>query len=208
MPSMLWLIAAAGALQQPLTAQALDSRIPSQTVQAGPRFAAAFPIFEPVLAIADTVHRRRAIEYSDFYGTRLAIHRYASYATLPLFVAEYAVGQSLFNRPADSTSQSLRSAHRVVAAAIGGLFGLNTVTGAWNLWDSRKDPAGRTRRYIHAALMFASDAGFVATGTITPHHRRLQVTQDPSRQSLHRTLAISSMATALAGYLMMLVWKD
>ena len=36
-----------------------------------------------------TVRRRHAIQYSDQYYTRLTIHRYGSYAMLPLFVAEY-----------------------------------------------------------------------------------------------------------------------
>ena len=41
--------------------------------------------------------RRRAIQYSDAYYTRLTIHRYASYAELPLFAAEYALGQRILN---------------------------------------------------------------------------------------------------------------
>ena len=183
--------------------------------QAGPVRPPAFATVMPVLAVSsppsprsprDTGQgqRPRAVEYSDFYTLRLTIHRYASYATLPLFVAEYALGRSLYNRPPDSTSSSLRTAHGVVAIGIAGLFGLNTVTGGWNLWDARKDPAGRTRRYIHSALMFVSDAGFVATGALAPSHDEL----DPNRRSLHRTVAIASMSTALAGYLMMLIWKD
>jgi len=92
----------------------------------------------------------------------------------------------------------------VVAAGIEGLFALNTVTGTWNLWEARKDPAGRTRRYVHSALMFLSQAGFVATGLLTPSHDTL----DQNRRNLHRTVAIASMSTALAGYLMMFIWKD
>ena len=164
-----------------------------------------------VLALtpADTGRKRpRAIEYSNFYSVRLAIHRYASYATLPLFVAEYALGRSLYNTPPDSVSGSVRSAHGAVAVGIAGLFGINTVTGGWNLWDARKDPAGRTRRYVHAALMLVSDAGFVATGALAPSRRaELAGTIDLNRRSLHRTVAIASMSTALAGYLMMLIWK-
>ena len=190
MQSVFWLVAS-GMLQQPL----------------GPVLPPAFASVTPAFTLADTGLKQRpprAIEYSNFYTLRATIHRDASYATLPLFVAEYAIGRSLYNRPPDSTSSSLRSAHGVVAAGIEGLFALNTVTGAWNLWDARKDPAGRTRRYIHSALMFVSQAGFVATGVLTPDDDSL----DQSRRSLHRTVAIASMSTALAGYLMMFFWKD
>ena len=38
-----------------------------------------------------------AIQFSDAYETRAKIHKYASYATLPLFAGEIALGQSLFN---------------------------------------------------------------------------------------------------------------
>lgn len=197
MQSVVWLVAT-GVLQQPLVAHAPP--------RVGPVLAPAFASVTPARAVADTGQRRRprAVEYGNFYTVRLTIHRYASYATLPLFVAEYALGRSLYNRPPDSTSSSLRSAHGVVAIGIAGLFGLNTVTGGWNLWDARKDPAGRTRRYVHSALMLLSDAGFVATGALTPSHDTL----DPNRRSLHRTVAIASMGTALAGYLMMLIWKN
>ena len=94
----------------------------------------------------------------------------------------------------------------MVALGLAGLFGVNTVTGLWNLWDSRKDPTGRARRYIHAALMIAADAGFVATASAAPSPRR--VTLDDPRANRHRTLAIASMSTALASYVMMLVWKN
>jgi hypothetical protein len=191
---IVWLVAS-GMLQQP---------------PLGPVLPPAFASVTPALTARDTGQGQRppraprAIEYSNFYTLRATIHRDASYATLPLFVAEYAIGRSLYNKPPGSTSSSLRSAHGVVAAGIGGLFALNTVTGGWNLWDARKDPAGRTRRYIHSALMFVSGAGFVATGALAPDDDTL----DPNRRSLHRTVAIASMSTALAGYLMMLIWKD
>jgi len=191
MQALIWFMATSGAWQQPL-----PPRIPIAAVLA--------------LTPADTGRKRpRAIEYSNFYTVRLTIHRYASFATLPLFVAEYALGRSLYNTPPDSVSGSVRSAHGAVALGIAGLFGVNTVTGGWNLWDARKDPAGRTRRYVHAALMLVSDAGFVATGALAPSRRaELAGTIDPNRRSLHRTVAIASMSTALAGYLMMLFWKS
>jgi hypothetical protein len=161
--------------------------------------------FVPELAPAAALPQRpHAIEYSDFYYARLAIHRIASYATLPLFAAEYYLGTKLYNDPPGS--QRTQEAHRLVALGVAGLFAVNTVTGAWNLWDSRKDPNGRARRYIHAALMFAADAGFVATGATAPSPRRILLGR-PVDLPRHRTLAIASISTALASYAMMLIWK-
>jgi hypothetical protein len=155
---------------------------------------------------ADTVRRPKPIEYSNGYTTRLAIHKYASYATIPLFVAEYFLGQSLYNDP--DQRGATRSAHVAVAAGIGVLFGVNTITGGWNLWESRKDPAGRARRYIHSGLMLLSDAGFVWAGTIAPgEHARPGTSLDDQRRK-HRTVALSSFGVSLASYLMMLVWKE
>src|SRR5438105_2086683 len=103
--------------------------------------------------------RPRSIEYSDAYYTRLTVHRYGSYAMLPLFAAEYALGQNLLND--GSPAGWIKPTHLAVAYGIGGLFTVNTVTGAWNLWESRPDPTDRTRRWLHTAIMLASDAGFV-----------------------------------------------
>jgi hypothetical protein len=151
--------------------------------------------------------RRRAIEHSDWYYRRLAIHKTASFATVPLFVAEYAVGNKLFDGDASS---SVRSTHQALATGIGVLFGVNTVTGVWNLWDTRHETQGRTRRITHAALMLASDAGFVATAALAPEGDDVDEGGDDggsSGRSRHRAVAISSMGVALAGYLMMYIWK-
>ena len=161
--------------------------------------------FRPAPFLEDAAAQRpRAIEHSDFYYARLTVHRIASLATAPLFVAEYIIGQKLISNPPGS--QSTLQAHRLVALGVAGLFGVNTVTGLWNLWDSRSDPTGRARRYIHAALMIAADAGFVATASAAPSPRR--VTLNDPRANRHRTLAIASASTALASYIMMLVWKN
>ncbi len=46
-----------------------------------------------------------------------------------------------------------------------GVFGVNTVTGLWNLWDARNDPDGRTLRTVHALTMLAADAAFSYAGS-------------------------------------------
>lgn len=201
-------------LDPSLTMESTDAESPPDTApraQVVPRAWVVAPA--PVLMpdpTADTVRARpKAIEYSSLYGTRLTIHKYASYATIPLFVAEEIVGQKLYN---GTGGQGLRGTHTALATGIGVLFGVNTITGLWNLWDSRKDPAGRTRRTIHSLLMLASDAGFLATAMTAPHREDDGfgggVTSDGGSASTHRTLAITSGSVALAGYLMMLLWKD
>jgi hypothetical protein len=144
--------------------------------------------------------RRRAIEHSDWYYKRLAIHKAASFATAPLFVAEYLVGEKLFD---GDGSGNLKSTHQALATGIGVLFGVNTVTGAWNLWESRHDADGRARRTTHAALMLLSDAGFVATASLAPEGDE----GESDGRSRHRTVAIGSMGVSLASYLMMYLWK-
>jgi hypothetical protein len=148
----------------------------------------------------DTIRRRpRSIEYSDAYATRLQIHRYGSYLMLPLFAAEYGLGQNLLN---DASPPSwIKPTHAGVALGIGGLFTINTVTGAWNLWDSRQDPAGRTRRWIHTTLMLASDAGFAWAGAVGGGH-------SIDAEKRHRNIALGSIALSTAGAAMMWFWKD
>jgi hypothetical protein len=136
------------------------------------------------------------------YLMRRKIHKYASIATLPLFISEAIVGQKLYDRGA-TESDSLRSTHSALAAGIGVLFGVDSVTGIWNLWDTRKIPTGRKRRMVHGILMLAADAGFVATAALAPHRQR-SGTQINGNASTHRAVAYSSFGIATAGYLYML----
>lgn len=140
------------------------------------------------------------IEYSDAYFTRLTIHRWASYLTLPLFAGQYIVGQKLMNGDGN-----LRGVHGVLAAGVAGLFAVNTVTGGLNLIESRKDPEGRTRRTIHSVLMLLADAGFVATGlTAKESENEGGYYSGPVTNNNHRNIAIASMGTALLSYAIML----
>jgi hypothetical protein len=139
-----------------------------------------------------------AVDYSDGYRVRARIHKYASLATLPLFATEVALGQSAYGSPSDGK----RQAHIAVGTAIGGLFAVNTVTGAWNLWAGRADSHGRKRRLAHGLLMMAANAGFVATAAVAPH--RLSLDYASQRQT-HRAIALTSVGLATAGYLTMLL---
>ena len=144
-----------------------------------------------------------AIEHSDGYRTRAKIHKYASFATLPLFATEIILGQSLYS---GTGSSSARTAHAFVGGAMVGLFALNTVTGAWNLFgEGWQEKDGRTLRLVHGLLMMAADVGFVATTRSGPnsHGRRGALTFETDRVT-HRNMAIASISVATTGYLLML----
>ena len=159
----------------------------------------------PAASRTDTA-RRRAIEYSDAYAIRLKIHQIGSYAELPLFAAEYVLGQKLLTDERNNVNlrgSSLRRAHGTVALGLGALFAVNTVTGVWNLVESRHDPAGRTRRWIHSLAMLAADGGFLLTAQSAGQARRTD-----AGANRHRNLAIGSMSLAAASTIMMWLWKD
>ena len=158
--------------------------------------------------VPDTVTRKRvrprAIEYSDAYYTRLRIHQIASYTELPLFASEWIVGQKLLNDERTGfPPQGLKTAHTAIALGLGALFTVNTVTGGWNLWESRHDPAGRTLRLIHSAAMLGADAGFAWAGAAGGSAK-----DTDAAANHHRTIAISSMALATAGTAMMWLFHD
>jgi hypothetical protein len=155
--------------------------------------------------VADSVRSRprarpHAIEYSNAYATRLTIHKYGSYIELPLFAAEWKLGQDLMDGTAGSGE---KTAHQIVAGGIGALFAVNTVTGVWNLAESWKDPSGRSRRLLHIALMIASDAGFAWAGLIAGDARN-----NGDVRNRHRTIALTSIGLSTAGTVMMWLWKD
>jgi hypothetical protein len=121
---------------------------------------------------------------------------------VPLFTAQYLVGQELYE--GTTGDDGPKDAHETLATGIGALFAVNTVTGAWNLWEARRDPNGRTRRWVHGVTMLAAGAGFVATAAAAPDDDD----GNSSGKELHRTLAISSASVATAGWLLMLLWKE
>ena len=169
--------------------------------------ASARPLFDASAGMVGTVSdpaaqtpapRVATIEYSDAYKTRAKIHKYASFATLPLFATEVAISQSLYSNATDGK----RSAHIALGAALGGLFAVNTVTGAWNMWEARKDPNGRKRRLVHGVLMLAADAGFALTPAVAPNRDSLDYF---NQRSTHRAVALTSIGIATAGYLTMII---
>jgi len=168
-------------------------RLTSATPDAGARF----------VLVADTVHRRpRAVEVSDAYAMRLRIHRYASYTMIPLFALQSVGGNQLFQADKSGAEKPAwaKGTHAVGAAGLGALFTINTVTGVWNLWESRGNETGRTKRWIHSILLLASDAAFTYSGISAGDAENSQQTRDN-----HRNISYAGMASALVGYAVMLV---
>jgi hypothetical protein len=148
--------------------------------------------------------RSKGFNYTHGYMVRHKIHKYASIATLPLFVSELVVGEKL--RSESDRDSSLRSTHSALAAGIGVLFGIESVTGVWNMWDARKNPHGRGKRLFHGILMLAADAGFVATAATAPHRDDDRVFRNEDGSS-HRAIAYASIGVAAVSYVYMLIAK-
>ncbi|HEY9382193.1 MAG TPA: hypothetical protein VIP80_01650 [Gemmatimonadales bacterium] len=153
----------------------------------------------------DTARTRRpttAIEYSNFYHARLTLHRWLSFAMLPLFAGSYFSGDQVL-RKGDAAPSWARRLHTPLAAGTAVVFSVNTITGAWNLWESRKDPAGRVKRYVHTLLFVAAGAGFVYAAS------KVGDDDEPGSRHLeaHRNIALASMGISVSSWALMLFFK-
>lgn len=147
--------------------------------------------------------RVQAVELSDWYGRRLTLHRRLSYTVIPLFAYQYAAGRQIWEK-GDGAPAWARDGHRYGAAAIGTVFTVNTVTGVWNLWESRSVAEGRARRYVHATSMLLADAGFTWAGAFLSEQAETSL----EKRRLHRTVALSSIGLSLASGLIMYFTND
>jgi len=142
--------------------------------------------------------RVKAIEVSEWYDRRLTLHRRLSYATIPLFAFQFAAGREIW-KEGPSADAWARNGHRVGAAALAGVFAVNTVTGVWNLWDSRAAEEGRARRYLHATSMLLADAGFTWAGAVLSE----QAETSSEKRRMHGAVALSSIGLSLVSGLIM-----
>jgi hypothetical protein len=101
---------------------------------------------------------------------------------------------------------SLRSAHSGLAAGIGVLFGVETVTGVWNMLELRKMAPGHRKRLFHGILMLAADAGFAATAATAPH-REEERGVGGGDVSTHKAIAYTSIGIGAFSYIYMLIAK-
>lgn len=150
------------------------------------------PIPLPQVAVDSPHTRPKIVEVSDWYNRRFTIHRWLSYTIIPLFAIQYDAGLRLYKHPIDAPDWVLPT-HRATAAAIGAVFLVNTVTGVWNLWDSRDVPDHRTLRLVHGISMLVADAGFTYAGAVLSRQAR----DDLGKRKLHKEIAISSISLSL-----------
>ena len=152
---------------------------------------------------ADTVVKKKRpalVSYSDWYGRRLAIHRTLTWAMIPLFAVSYYTGERLARDGRVNSPYAIRALHPYAATGATVVFGVNTFTGLWNLWDARHDPEGRTRRIAHSVLFMIADAGFAYGGSIGNRGRT-----DGAVRDRHRTIALSSMGVSYVSMMLMLL---
>jgi hypothetical protein len=157
----------------------------------------------PPPVVADTPRvRPRAIEISDWYGRRLTIHRTLSYTVIPIFAAQWVAGERIYKHGNEAPDWA-KTTHRAGATALAGIFTVNTVTGLWNLWDSRSTPNGRALRYFHAISMLAADAGFTYAGAKLSK----EAETDFNKRREHRTIALTSMGITIVSALAMKLYN-
>ena len=207
---------AAGLSSVPMLATTLDlSGLPASTTPAPPAkpLDLTFTIDPPVVALgapsktAQSQAPAAAFEYSDGYRTRAKIHKWSSWAMLPMFGIEAYLGQKMFNDVGYATDGH-RAVHRTVAWGVGTLFALNTATGIPNLVESRRDPNKSDLTLAHGVLMLVADAGFLATALTRPSHTSptgLEIYTPKKNQ--HLTIAYASISVASVSWLLMLFGK-
>lgn len=151
-------------------------------------------------APSDTVKRKRShsVELSDWYYRRLTLHRYISYATIPVFAAQWAAGSVIFPDPRNAP-QWAKNTHDAGADLLMGMFTVNTVTGAWNWWDSRSQEKGRALRTVHALMMLTADGIFTYAGSTVANEAETSL----EKRRLHRTLALVGTGITVGNGLMM-----
>lgn len=160
---------------------------------------------DPAAVVADqqdtTRRRARAIEVSDWYNRRLVIHRVGAYAMLPVFTAQYIAGTKLFDQGngGPAAPSWARPVHKAGAATIGGIFTVNTITGLWNLWDSRQVEEHRWLRYSHAIVMLGADAAFAYTGIELANDAKFTL----ANRRKHRKVALISIGVSTASGVLM-----
>jgi hypothetical protein len=195
----------------PVSAVTFDVTLPSEaaaptTFQLGPIDLAG----DTALSPGSGRGIQQSVDLSNGYYTRLDIHRYASYATLPLFAVEAIAGQKLLENGSNAPIWA-EKVHKPAAYLVAGIFAVNTVTGLLNLSEASKIKQGKKRRTVHTILMLASTAGFIYSGTQAPTTDEVDeriANGTRGGWTRHKASAWASMSVATIGYLMMYVWKD
>jgi hypothetical protein len=159
-------------------------------------------IVEPADPSDSAQGRPKVIELSDWYYRRLTIHRWVAWGTLPLFAAQWAAGQRLYDDSRAAPTWA-KTTHRVGATLLATGFTVNTVTGVWNLWDSRSVKQGRALRTVHGLSMLVADGLFTYAGAKLSD----EAEQSADKRQLHRTIALSAVALSTVSGVAMKLWN-
>jgi hypothetical protein len=146
--------------------------------------------------------RPKVVQLGDWYYRRLLVHRVVAYATIPVFAMQWAAGDQLYRKGSDAPTWA-KSLHRAGATTLAGMFTVNTVTGLWNLWDSRSVPQNRALRTVHALTMLAADGAFTYAGAKLSEEAETST----SKRQLHRTIALSAMGVTVLSGVAMKIWN-
>ena len=161
-------------------------------------------VFAPAARVSqDTVRRRpRSIEVSEWYHRRLVVHKVLAYSTIPVFTAQYIAGSKLYDQGSAAPSW-VKPVHQAGASTLTGIFTVNTVTGLWNLWDSRKVSDHRWLRASHALMMIGADAAFAYTGIKLSDEAENSLV----KRRQHRTVALSAMGLTIGSGVVMQIFN-
>jgi hypothetical protein len=146
--------------------------------------------------------RPKVIELSDWYYRRLTIHRWVAVGTIPVFAAQWAAGERLYDDSREAPTWA-KTTHRVGASLLAAGFTANTVTGVWNLWDSRSVKQGRVLRTIHGLSMLVADGLFTYAGAKLSD----EAEQSADKRRQHRTMALSAVALSTVSGVAMKLWN-
>jgi hypothetical protein len=146
--------------------------------------------------------RPKVIELSDWYYRRLTIHRWVAVGTIPVFAAQWAAGERLYDDSREAPTWA-KTTHRVGASLLAAGFTANTVTGVWNLWDSRSVEQGRVLRTIHGLSMLVADGLFTYAGAKLSD----EAEQSADKRRQHRTMALSAVALSTVSGVAMKLWN-
>lgn len=193
---------AAAQASQAQVARACDA-LPASTVETAPGIPLTLhlpdaPVAAPIRApfCSPPADRQTEDDVGEWYGHRLTLHRYAAWTAVAAFPVEIYTGWRL--RSAGADPEWVRDTHRATVWVLGTTFAVNTVTGTWNWWDSRKEPQGRGWRTAHTLVMLAADAAMFATA------REGQARARGEGGRWHRELAFTTAGLTAIGHLMML----
>ena len=175
-------------------------------VVVSPDTARIAPVAGSPAVVAAGQARPRAIEVSEWYHRRLVVHKTLSYAMLPVFASQYVAGSKLYDQGAGGAVAPAwaRPVHRIGAATIAGIFGVNTVTGLWNLWDSRQVEDKRWLRVSHALAMLGADAAFAYTGLKLAN----EAENSFEKRREHRRVAVYAIGVSVGSGAVMKIFND